>query len=106
VEAKNSAGWTPLHWAARHDHVEIVRLFCDRGADIEARTNDNAYSPGSRPLHEAAINGRISVVKELIEKRNAEINARDEDGDTALRMASNQNKPDVAAYLISRGGIV
>jgi ankyrin repeat protein len=56
-------------------HVEIVRLLCDRGADVEARDNG-----GWRPLHYAAIYGHISVVKELIEERNAEINARDDDG--------------------------
>ena len=97
VEAKDSGGHTPLHQAARQGHVEIVRLLCDRGADIEARDND-----GWRPLHYAAINGHISVVKELIEERNAEINARVKYGNTALRYA----RPDIASYLISHGGIV
>ena len=100
VEAKNSDGWTPLHYAARNDHIEIVRLLCDRGADVEACSND-----GRRPLHTAAMNGRISVVKELIEERNAEINARDEDGWTALTYARHNNEPDVAAYLVLHGGI-
>jgi ankyrin repeat protein len=45
-------------------------------------------------------------VKELIEERNAEINARDDNGSTALRMARHYNKLDVAAYLVSHGGIV
>jgi ankyrin repeat protein len=44
-------------------------------------------------------------VKELIEVRNAEINARDNDRRTSLRWAINLNKPDVATYLVSRGGI-
>jgi len=48
--------------AANRGLVEIVRLLCDRGADVEAR-DDYEY----RPLHYAAYNGRISVVKELIE---------------------------------------
>jgi ankyrin repeat protein len=49
--------------------------------------------------------GHISVVKELIEERNAEINARNGDGRTALRVARQYNKADVAAYFVSRGGI-
>jgi ankyrin repeat protein len=101
LEAKADNGFTPLRWAASAGHVEIVRLLCDRGADVEARD-----IWGMRPLHWAAIHGHITVVNELIEERNAEINARDEDGHTALRFARMYNKPNVAAYLVSHGGIV
>ena len=100
LEARNGNGNTPLHYAADHGHVEIVRLLCDRGADVEARSNG-----GWRPLHDAAWNGHISVAKELIEERNAEINARIDGGRTALTIARQYNKPDVAAYLVSHGGI-
>ena len=100
LEAKSGGSRTPLHGAARHGHVDIVRLLCDRGADVEARDNG-----GRRPLHRAAYNDHISVVKELIEDRNAEINARDDLGWTALTIARQQNKPDIAAYLVSHGGI-
>ncbi len=80
--------------------IEIFRLFCDRGADVEARDGG-----GRKPLQCAACNGHISVVKELIEERNAEINARDEDGETALTNARINDKPNTAAYLVSHGGI-
>jgi ankyrin repeat protein len=55
--AKNRFGYTPLHFAADRGHIEIVRLLCDHGADIEARDYDEC-----RPLHEAAYHGHISVV--------------------------------------------
>ena len=100
VEAKDGTGCAPLHFAAIQGHVEIVRLLCDRGADVEARHNG-----GGRPLHASASYGHISVVKELIEERNAEINARDDRGRMALRHARDRNKPDIAAYLVSHGGI-
>ena len=100
LEAKNKIGGTPLHCAAVRGHVEIVRLLCDRGANVEARGNN-----GGRPLHSAAWKGHISVVKELIEERNAEVNARVDDGRTALTVANEYGKPDIAAYLVSHGGI-
>ncbi len=100
VDAKSSGGWTPLHYAAGRN-VEIVRLLCDSGADVEARNND-----GWRPLHFAACYGHISVVKELVEERNAEINARDRGGETALTTARQFNELDIAAFLVSHGGIV
>ena len=74
---------------------------CDRGADFEARDNHGRW----RPLHIAAFYGRISIVKELIEDRNAEINARINGGSTALSIARIHNNSDVAAYLVSHGGI-
>ena len=98
LEAKDRYGNTPLHRAADRGHVEIVRLLCDRGSDVEARDIS-----GWRPLHDAASNGRITVVKELVEERNAEINARDNDGDTALRLARHYHR--LTAYLVSHGGI-
>ena len=99
----NALDWnkrTPLHWAAIHGSVEIVRLLCDHGTDVKLKN-----TAGWRPLHYAAIWGRISVVKELIEERNAEINARDNEGMTALRCARDGDKHDVAAYLVLRGGV-
>ena len=101
LQANANAGGTPLHWAAQRGHVEIVRLLCDRGADVEARDNS-----GYRPLHDAAIYGHITVVKELIEERNAEINARINNGRTALWYARQYYKPDVAVYLATHGGII
>jgi len=101
LDEKTNYGSTPLHYVSYEGHVEIVRLLCDRGANIEAQDEE-----GLRPLHDAASNGHISVVKELIEERNAEINARTVNGETALTFANNYNKLDVAAYLVSHGGLV
>jgi ankyrin repeat protein len=53
----------------------------------------------------AAADGHISILKELIEVRNADINARDEHEETALTTAQNHEKADMVAYLISQGGI-
>ncbi|KAK2158513.1 hypothetical protein LSH36_168g03024 [Paralvinella palmiformis] len=56
VNVKDDGGWTPLIWAAEHSHLDVVHylhiaarqdhyecvvLFLARGADSEARNNDN-----------------------------------------------------------------
>jgi ankyrin repeat protein len=97
---KNSDSFTPLHCAVWKGHLKIVRLLCDRGADIEARDKD-----GFMPLHDAAYHGNISIVKELIEVRNADINARSNDEETVLTVARNRGHTDVAAYLVYHGGV-
>ena len=55
-------GWTGLHEAARHGHIETVRLLLEHGADPNAReTGDNTY-----PLHWAAAHGHVEVVRALL----------------------------------------
>jgi len=100
IEANDGITWNPLHWAVREGHIEIVRLLCDNGADVEACDRING-----RPLHYAVIQNHISIVKELIDVRNADLNARDHSRWTAMRYARRMNRHDIAAYLVSHGGI-
>ena len=32
-------GWTALHWAAKRNHLNIVNLLCNHGADKNVATN-------------------------------------------------------------------
>lgn len=56
-------GWTGLHTASQHGHVEVVRLLLQLGADPNAREEgDNTYA-----LHWAAASRRIDIVRALLE---------------------------------------
>jgi hypothetical protein len=83
VNAKDTS-WdrTPLHWAAIHGHVDILHLLVENGADLEAQDDG-----GSRALHWAAYFGRLPLIQELISRYHVDINARDNDGRTALSRA-------------------
>lgn len=54
-------GTTPLHHAAWHGHVDVVRLLLQHGARPQAQNAD-----GSTPLHWAAMNGHPEVARLLL----------------------------------------
>jgi hypothetical protein len=103
VNAKGNGGWTPLHCSACDGHVEILHLLVEKGVDLEAQKND-----GGRALHKAAWMGHLPFIQELISRYHVDINARLNDGWTALRMARHgypQPHPTVIAFLQANGGI-
>ena len=73
---------TLLHCAARNNRTEIVNLLLSKGADVNARDNDNRT-----PLHWAAYYGNTEIVNLLLSK-GADVNARDNENRTALHDAA------------------
>lgn len=39
-EALNSWGWTPLHYAAWHNKIQMVKLLLSHGASIDAKDSE------------------------------------------------------------------
>ena len=67
VRATNAAaprsGWTGLHSAAQHGHLNLVRFLLGHGADPNAReAGDHTY-----PLHWAAAHRHVDVVRALLD---------------------------------------
>lgn len=58
----NKPGWTPLHYAATHGHLEVMRLLLEEHAYIDAASPNN-----TTPLMMAARYGTPSAVKLLLE---------------------------------------
>jgi hypothetical protein len=98
VNARSNEVYTPLHCAAIHGHVDILHLLVENGADLEAQANN-----GWRALHSATDRGHLPFIQELISRYHVDINARDNYGRTALRLA--RNRPDIITFLQSNGGI-
>ncbi|MBP5403978.1 MAG: ankyrin repeat domain-containing protein [Elusimicrobiaceae bacterium] len=120
---------TALMLAARSGNSETVHLLIEAGADV-MKCADNGYSvslyaviggsitalqellkhgvakmetpQGTTALMLAVREENLNMVKFLLEM-NADVNARDNNGQTALKIANVHNKPEIIALLKSAG---
>lgn len=130
VDAKDAEGQTPLRYAAREGHAEVVELLLAKGANADGKgsgdtplldalwrrhvdvatvlVNHGARIEGEHsvsrmsPLHMAAQDGLTELVRLMIAK-GARVNARDNAGNTALHYAPGA---DIAQFLLSNGADV
>jgi hypothetical protein len=100
VNVRSNGGSTPLHCSAWNGHVDILHLLVENGADLEAQDND-----GERALHWAAYSGHLPFIQELISRYHVDINARSNNGETALMLARARNHSTVITFLQANGGI-
>jgi ankyrin repeat protein len=103
INAKDTYGSTPLHWASRGHHFEdgsVLRLLLKHGGDVNARNTD-----GFTPLHEASCCGGLEVVPILL-KHGADIEAEGSDGKTALQVAAVEGHDEVVRLLLKHGANV
>jgi ankyrin repeat protein len=83
---------TPLCMAICKGDFEIVKKFIEYGANI------NESSNGMTPLMYAARYNKVEILTLLVEK-GADLKAKDERGNTALKYAEMSNATAAASYL-------
>ena len=93
----NRNGETPLHIAAKENARDIAALFIEKGADVDAKTDDKRT-----PLHIAAKENARDIAALLI-KKGADVNARDEDDRTPLHIAAWHDAHDATKLLLDKG---
>ncbi|MDE0528681.1 MAG: ankyrin repeat domain-containing protein [Truepera sp.] len=100
VNARNSWGTTPLHWAAGYSgDPAIITTLLAAGAEVNAQDRD-----GDTPLHFAARFSDDPAVLRALLAAGAEVNARDEDGYTPLHLAAKwSDNPAVIEVLLASG---
>ena len=102
-EAKNKVDrdtYTPTHFAAKYGSVEAMRTFLDYcKTDIDQKTEEDRVGL----LHCAAWGGKKKNVKELI-YLGAEINEKNDNGETAVHYAAEYGNLEVIKELAKNGG--
>jgi ankyrin repeat protein len=115
LSAKDHSGWTPLVHSARTANLDMVALLLASKPDIADKNEALLAAAGSGPVQieiDAAPDATLKAPKEespeaktmkLLLASGAQIEARDENGDTPLIRAAGFGQNDIVRLLLDRG---
>ncbi|XP_013410662.1 ankyrin repeat domain-containing protein 49 [Lingula anatina] len=86
-------------WAAENGEVDIVTELLQKDASLIQAVDKDGYTP----LHRAAYNGEMDVVKILL-SQGADVNAQTKDGWQPIHSAARWNQVEVVSLLLQNGG--
>ena len=92
----NGNGWTPLMFACRHGHDDIVDLLLRAGASANQRAYD-----GATALYIAAQNGHAAAATRLLRAPGIDVSLTPRNGFTPLRVAQETGRAAVVAALLA-----
>ncbi|KAJ7390163.1 26S proteasome non-ATPase regulatory subunit 10 [Desmophyllum pertusum] len=98
VNSTNEGGQTCLHYAASRNRYEIAEVLLQSGAHVNVQDKTSAGTP----LHRAVCRGHSKMVKLLL-KQNANCDIQDAEGNTALHMACEEERAEIAVTLVENG---
>lgn len=98
IDGRDDEGSTPLTFSVSLGDMEAVRIFLQRGADVNGL---DAYQ--NAPLHWAI--AHVPMTRLLLEE-GARVNAKNDEGRTALHWAVQEGQEAVAKVLIEAGADV
>jgi len=89
---------TPLHAAAAHGHVGMVKALVTNGAKVNVYDNE-----GMAPIHRAVQSGSLELVEYLVEN-GAFLNCKEKNmGSTELQQSVAMGYDDIAEFLLEKG---
>ena len=121
INAQDDSGKTPLHWAALYAQGSVVTELLSQGAIPNIQDNE-----GRTPLHCAAradisnpmggqnviginpfallsMSGRFAAIVDSLLKKNADPNIADNNGNTPVHLAA-QQEAEIVGSLLAKGG--
>ena len=88
-------GATALWCASAAGHLPVVKTLLKAGADVNHTTKNR-----STPLRAACFDGRLDIVRYLVEKGNGNLNIANKFNNTCLMIAAFKGHLDVLRYLL------
>ncbi|XP_071084672.1 inversin-B-like [Haliotis cracherodii] len=101
VNCLDRCGWTPVMWAAKCGHREVVELLVNEGADVSLVNDD-----GDNTLHFACMGGDVETVKFVLSQNVRNVNSRGRWSRTPVVAAAENGRKEVIEVLVSDGADV
>ena len=101
VDAKDSAGQTPLSYAAAAGHETIVKFL----VSCKGVAADSKDRRGRSPLSWAAANGHETIVKFLVSCKGVAADSTDRGGRSPLSWAAGNGHETIVKFLVSCKGV-
>ena len=91
----------PLHYAASHGNLGLVKMLVGRGAEIDDKTK-----LGITPLQKAAANGHSKILSYFLDEKDASLSKRDKLGRRALHRAAAGGHEKVVEKILKSGASI
>ncbi|ESN91081.1 hypothetical protein HELRODRAFT_182236 [Helobdella robusta] len=90
IQEVDEEGYTALHYAARYNQIDVMKLLVENGADVNVKQKQDEVCP----LHLACRYNGYDAVKFLLEQQ-AELNSKDVKGRSPLHYATRKGHAQV-----------
>ena len=101
VYTTDNYGWTALHYSAESGTYELIKLFIEKGPDVNLKTKN-----GENCLHIAAGNGHFDVCETLTNKHKFDVNMTNHKGWTALHTSAQNGSYELIKLFIDKGAYI